>query len=83
MFGRSPLLGTVNTQIWTAIATYAFAAIVKKRLSLEHSLYEILRALHQIIFETTQVSALPGKLQDVSEIGQDPIQQYLSPTLEH
>ena len=35
----------VKTQIWTAIATYVLIAIVKKRLELDHSLYEILRVL--------------------------------------
>ena len=73
----------VKTQIWTAIATYVLIAIVKKRLSLDHSLYEILRVLDLNMFETTPISALLGKLQDGPEIGQDPIQQTLFPTLGH
>jgi hypothetical protein len=40
-FGTSP--NAVKTQIWTAMATYALIAIVKKRLGLEHSLYTILQ----------------------------------------
>ena len=71
----------VKTQIWTAIATYVLIAIVKKRLRLDHSLYEILRVLDLNMFETTPISALLGKLQDGPEIGQDPIQQTLFPTL--
>ena len=73
----------VKTQIWTAIATYVLIAIVKKRLRLDHSLYEILRVLDLNMFETTPISALLGKLQDGPEIGQDPIQQTLFPTLGH
>jgi len=46
----------VKTQIWTAIATYVLIAIVKKRLRLDHSLYEILRVLDLNMFETTPIS---------------------------
>ena len=73
----------VKTQIWTAIATYVLIAIVKKRLELDHSLYEILRVLDLNMFETTPISTLLGKLQDGPEIGQHPIQQNLFPTLGH
>jgi hypothetical protein len=73
----------VKTQIWIAIATYVLIAIVKKRLRLDHSLYEILRVLDLNMFETTPISALLGKLQDGPEIGQDLIQQTLFPTLGH
>jgi transposase len=73
----------VKTQIWTAIATYVLIAIVKKRLNLDHSLYEILRVLDLNMFETTPISALLGKLQNGPETDQDPIQQNLFPTLGH
>jgi hypothetical protein len=53
-------------------------AIVKKRLNLDHSLYEILRMLDLNIFETTPISTLLGKLQDGPEIHQDPMQQTCS-----
>lgn len=71
----------VKTQIWTAIATYVLIAIVKKRLELDHSLYEILRVLDLNMFETTPISTLLGKLQDGPEIGQHPVQQNLFSTL--
>jgi hypothetical protein len=73
----------VKTQIWTAIATYVLIAIVKKRLNLDNSLYEILRVLDLNMFETTPISTLLGKLQDGPVSGKDPIQQTLFPTLGH
>jgi hypothetical protein len=57
--------------------------IVKKRLNLDHSLYEILRVLDLNMFETTPISALLGKLQNGPETDQDPIQQNLFSTLGH
>jgi Domain of unknown function (DUF4372)/Transposase DDE domain len=52
-FGTSP--NAVKTQIWTAMATYALIAIVKKRLGLPHSLYTILQILSTAVFEKTPV----------------------------
>ena len=43
----------VKSQIWIAVATYVLIAIVKKRLNLPHSLYEILQILSLNLFETT------------------------------
>ncbi len=48
----------VKTQIWIAVATYILIAIVKKRLRLPHSLYEILQILSLTMFETTPISQL-------------------------
>jgi len=52
-FGTSP--NAVKTQIWTAMATYALIAILKKRLGLAHSLYTIFQILSTAIFEKTPV----------------------------
>lgn len=52
-FGTSP--NAVKIQIWTAMATYALIAIVKKRLGLEHSLYTIAQILSTAIFEKTPI----------------------------
>ena len=52
-FGTST--NAVKTQIWTAMATYALIAIVKKRLALQHSLYTILQILSTALFEKTPV----------------------------
>jgi hypothetical protein len=51
----------VKTQIWVAIATYVSIAIIKKRLSLKHSLYEILRVLELNMFEISSIEALLGR----------------------
>ncbi len=48
----------VKTQIWIAVCTYVLIAIVKKRLHLPHSLYEILQILSLTVFETTPINQL-------------------------
>ena len=48
----------VKTQIWIAVCTYVLIAIVKKRLHLAHSLYEILQILSLTMFETTPINQL-------------------------
>jgi hypothetical protein len=45
----------VKTQIWIAIAVYVLAAIVKKELRLESSLYTILQILSVTLFEKTPI----------------------------
>jgi hypothetical protein len=44
----------VKTQIWVAVSVYVLVAIVRKRLGLEMSLYQILQ-----IFSITQLEKLP------------------------
>jgi transposase len=48
----------VKTQIWIAICTYVLIAIMKKRLGLPHSLYEILQILSLTMFETIPINQL-------------------------
>ena len=48
----------VKTQIWIAVCTYVLIAIVKKRLRLPHSLYEILQILSLTMFETSRLNQL-------------------------
>jgi IS4 transposase len=48
-YGTSP--NAVKTQIWTAIATYVLVAVIKKRLNIEMSLYNILQILSITLFE--------------------------------
>ena len=48
----------VKTQIWIAICTYVLIAIIKKRLHLPHSLYEILQILSLTMFETDPINQL-------------------------
>jgi len=45
----------VKTQVWIAISTYVLIAIMKKKLNMKHSLYEILRVLDLNMFETTPI----------------------------
>ena len=48
----------VKTQIWIAISTYVLIAIIKKRLHLPPSLYEILQILSLTMFEKTPLTQL-------------------------
>ena len=41
----------VKTQIWIAVSVYVLVAIVRKRLGLEISLYQILQILSVTLFE--------------------------------
>jgi transposase len=41
----------VKTQVWIAVSVYVLVAILKKRLSLDHSLYTILQILSVTLFE--------------------------------
>jgi Transposase DDE domain/Domain of unknown function (DUF4372) len=50
-FGTSE--NAVKTQIWIAVSVYVLVAIVRKRLDLELSLYQILQILSVTLFEKT------------------------------
>ena len=45
----------VKTQIWIAVSVYVLVAIVRKRLRLEASLYQILQILSMTLFEKTPI----------------------------
>jgi hypothetical protein len=55
-FGTSE--NAVKTQIWIAVSVYVLVAIVKKRLKLEASLYELLQILSLTMFERTELRQL-------------------------
>ncbi len=55
-FGTSE--NAVKSQIWTAVSVYVLVAIVKKRLRLTASLYEILQILSLTMFERTTLDQL-------------------------
>ena len=58
-FGTSE--NAVKSQIWIAVSVYVLVAIVRKRLDLPRSLYEILQILSLNLFEKTSLhSALIG-----------------------
>src|SRR3989454_1278855 len=46
----------VKTQIWIAVSVYVLVAIVRKRLGLQSSLYQILQILSVMLFEKTPIS---------------------------
>jgi hypothetical protein len=52
-FGTSE--NAVKTQIWTALSVYLLVAILKKHLSLDLSLYQILQILSLTLFEKTPI----------------------------
>src|SRR5207249_3519477 len=45
----------VKTQIWIAVSVYVLVAIVRKRLALDASLYQILQILSVTLFEKTRI----------------------------
>jgi len=50
----------VKTQIWIAISIYVLVAIIKKRLDLEGSLYQILQILSVTLFEKVPIAQALG-----------------------
>ena len=52
-FGTSE--NAVKTQIWIAVSAYVLVAIVRKRLGLEASLYQILQIISVTLFEKTPI----------------------------
>jgi hypothetical protein len=58
----------VKTQIWIAVSVYVLVAIVRKRLMLPISLYQILQILSVTLFEKTPIlqALQPSDSQDDS-----------------
>ncbi len=52
-FGTSE--NAVKTQIWIAVSVYVLVAIVRKRLELDASLYQILQILSLTLFEKAPI----------------------------
>jgi len=52
-FGTSE--NAVKSQIWIAVSVYVLVAIIRKRLNLTRSLYEMLQILSLNLFEKTPV----------------------------
>ena len=59
-FGTSE--NAVKTQIWIAVSVYVIVAIVKKRLNLSASLYEMLQILSLTMFERIPLDQLLSKI---------------------
>ena len=62
----------VKTQIWIAIAVYVLVSVIKKRLSLDASLYKILQILSVTVFEKVDLhQALTAMDAEIPESGVD------------
>ena len=62
----------VKTQIWIAVSVYVLVAIMKKRLNISASLYEMLQILSLTMFEKTSINTL------LSTVGAEPNDADLS-----
>jgi hypothetical protein len=62
----------VKSQIWIAVSAYVLVAIVKKRLRLSASLYEILQILSLTMFEKIPLQQLLAQI----PVGENPLCQH-------
>jgi hypothetical protein len=67
----------VKTQIWIAVSVYVLVAIVRKRLELEVSLYQILQILSLSLFEKVPILCALQTLNSLEEIVDDANRQIL------
>lgn len=66
-FGRSE--NAVKSQIWTAVSSYVLVAIVRKRLQIDASLYQLLQILSLTLFEKTPINQLILRVRQTNERG--------------
>ena len=74
-FGTSD--NAVKTQIWIAVSVYVLVAIVRKRLALDSSLYQILQILSLTLFEKVPISQALQPSDSQNESDDDPNQLIL------
>ena len=67
----------VKTQIWIAVSVYVLAAIARKRLGFESSLYQILQIFSVTIFEKVPILQLIEAFDSQSELLDNPNQLIL------
>jgi Domain of unknown function (DUF4372)/Transposase DDE domain len=67
----------VKTQIWIAVSVYVLVAIIRKRLGLELSLYQILQILSLTLFEKMPISCVLEAFNSRSELLDNPNQLIL------
>jgi hypothetical protein len=67
----------VKTQIWIAVSVYVLVAIVRKRLGLEASLYQILQILSLTLFEKVPILQVLEALDSQENLVTDPNQLIL------
>ena len=68
-FGTSE--NAVKSQIWIAVSVYVLVAIIKKRLNLSRSLYEMLQILSLNLFEKTPLDIALSRIPAAPESEQD------------
>lgn len=68
-FGTSE--NAVKTQIWIAVSVYVLVAIIRKRLGLEASLYQILQILSLTLFEKVPILQALQPSDSQNELGED------------
>jgi hypothetical protein len=74
-FGTSE--NAVKSQIWIAVSVYVLVAILKKRLNLSASLYEILQILSLTMFERIPLDQLLARLPPTPDQPENPNQLIL------
>jgi len=67
----------VKTQIWIAVSIYVLVAIMRKRLELEISLYQILQILSVTLFEKTPILQALQNNNSLSDLSDDSNQMIL------
>ncbi len=74
-FGTSE--NAVKSQIWIAVSVYVLVAIIKKRLNLSRSLYEMLQILSLNLFEKTPLDIVLSRISIPPESAHDDNQLIL------
>lgn len=64
-------VNAVKTQVWIAICIYVLAAIIKKKLNIEMSLYSFLQVASVTIFEKSPLVDVFSRIDD-KELASDP-----------
>jgi len=65
------------TQLWIAVSVYVLIAIIKKRLDLHASLYQLLQILSLTMFERTPLAQLFAPTELPNESHSPPNQLFL------
>lgn len=74
-FGTSE--NAVKSQIWIAVSVYVLVAIIRKRLNLSRSLYEMLQILSLNLFERTELNAALSRSEPTPKSAPDDNQMIL------
>ena len=61
----------MKTQVWIAVSTYVLVAILRKRLRLEVSFYQILQILSLTLFEKMPIMRALEATNSQNELGGD------------